>query len=71
MTVYIAAIHGFVSALVGLHYGAVQTHSRENTFRASIGQNFGTQLKIGASGGVPAHRARRYSGVSSKLEFVA
>jgi len=30
MTVYMLAIHGFVSTFVGLHHGAVQAHPSEN-----------------------------------------
>ena len=34
VAVYIVTIHGLVSALIGLHDGAVQAHSRENAFGA-------------------------------------
>ena len=71
MAVYIVAIHGFVSTFVGLHDGAIQARPSENAFGPRIRQNLRTQFKVGASGGVPAHRPGGYRGVGSELEFVA
>ncbi len=65
MTVYIVAIHGFVSAFVGLHHGAIQAHPSENAFGTRIRQNLRIQFKVGASRGVPAHRLGCYRGVGS------
>ena len=71
MTIYILAIHGFVSTFVGLHHGAVQAHPGENAFGTRIRQNLRSQFKVGASRGVPAHRSGCHRGVGSELEFVA
>ena len=34
-------------------------------------RNLRAQFKVGASGGIPAHRPSRYRGVGPELEFVA
>ena len=39
---YASAIHCFVSTLIRLHDGPIQTHARENAFAAGIGQNLGS-----------------------------
>ncbi len=71
MAVHIVAVHGFVSAILGLHDSAIQAHPSENTFDSRIRENLRIQFKVGASGGVPAHRPGCYRGIGSELEFVA
>jgi hypothetical protein len=54
MTVDFVAVHGFVSALVGLNHGAIESHTSENTLCARIGQNLRGEFNVGASFRGPA-----------------
>ena len=52
MAVYLIAVHGFVSTFVGLHYGAVQAHSRKNALGPRVRQNLRVQFKVSPSSGI-------------------
>jgi hypothetical protein len=71
VAVYVVAIHGFVSTLVGLHYGTIQAHSSEHAFGTRIRQNLGIHFQVGASGRITAYRPGGYRGIRAKFEFVA
>ena len=62
MTIYILAIHGFVSTFVGLHHGAVQAHPSENAFGTRIRQISAFSLRS-----VPAPRRNLEDRSTSRL----
>ena len=67
---HIGAIHGFVSAVVGLHYRAVQANPGKDTFAARIAQDLRIESYIGVRGRLSPHWSGGHGDVGADLEFV-
>ena len=64
------AVHCLVSALVGLHDGAIQADPGKSSFAARITQDLGVEFHICTGGRIPTHRPGCHGCVRAHLEFV-
>ena len=67
----IGAVHGFVSAVVGLHDGAIHAGPGKNPFAARLALDLRIELYVRAGGCLSPHGPGRHGGVGADLEFVA